>query len=489
MTIRASRVEPLAAGPADDARTAACHRHAASGVASSGGLIDRARPLSFRFDGRSYPGFAGDTLASALLANGVQLVGRSFKYHRPRGILTAGLRGAECAGRAAHRRAARAEHARDHGRAVTMGSMPRARTAGRRSRFDRAGGQRAARAVLAGRLLLQDLHVAGRVLGEGVRAADPPRRRARPRAPARRSRTTTRRPSRICDVLVIGGGPAGLMAALAAARAGARVILCDEDFRLGGRLLAERSRRRRQARRRLGRARSRPSSRALPDVRIMRAHHGVRRLRSTARTARSSASTIIVAGAAAASAAPAPLADRREARRAGGGRDRAADRVRRQRPAGRHAGAARCAPTSTAMPRRRAARRACSPTMTTAGARRPTLARAGVADRGRRSIRAPTRRSDLHALGIGRARSSARASSARAGRRSAARASTSIDAQRRARDDRLRRARDVAAAGIPTVHLTCHLGGRPVWNEDIAAFVPGAAAGRHARRRRRERRA
>src|SRR3546814_4451843 len=51
------------------------------------GLVDRSRPLRFRFDDRLYEGFAGDTLASALLANGVHLVGRSFKYHRPRGIL------------------------------------------------------------------------------------------------------------------------------------------------------------------------------------------------------------------------------------------------------------------------------------------------------------------------------------------------------------------------------------------------------------------
>ncbi len=55
-----------------------------------GGRIDRARPLRFVFDGRSYGGYAGDTLASGLLANGVHLVGRSFKYHRPRGILAAG---------------------------------------------------------------------------------------------------------------------------------------------------------------------------------------------------------------------------------------------------------------------------------------------------------------------------------------------------------------------------------------------------------------
>src|SRR6476659_5520140 len=54
------------------------------------GLIDRSRPLVFTFDGLDYQGYAGDTLASALIANGVHLVGRSFKYHRPRGIFSAG---------------------------------------------------------------------------------------------------------------------------------------------------------------------------------------------------------------------------------------------------------------------------------------------------------------------------------------------------------------------------------------------------------------
>ncbi|MEL0021511.1 MAG: 2Fe-2S iron-sulfur cluster-binding protein, partial [Rickettsiales bacterium] len=57
---------------------------------ASGGRIDRDRSLSFTFDGHRYEGFTGDTLASALLANDVHLVGRSFKYHRPRGILSAG---------------------------------------------------------------------------------------------------------------------------------------------------------------------------------------------------------------------------------------------------------------------------------------------------------------------------------------------------------------------------------------------------------------
>src|SRR6187551_938751 len=56
----------------------------------AGGVVDRSQPLPFEFDGASYEGYAGDTLASALLANGVRLVARSFKYHRPRGILSAG---------------------------------------------------------------------------------------------------------------------------------------------------------------------------------------------------------------------------------------------------------------------------------------------------------------------------------------------------------------------------------------------------------------
>ena len=58
---------------------------------TGGGRIDRSRPVRFTFDGVSYSGYAGDTLASALLANGVSLFGRSFKYHRPRGVLSASV--------------------------------------------------------------------------------------------------------------------------------------------------------------------------------------------------------------------------------------------------------------------------------------------------------------------------------------------------------------------------------------------------------------
>src|SRR6201996_1274394 len=57
---------------------------------AAGGRIDRSQQIEFEFDGARLVGYHGDTLASALLANGVHLVGRSFKYHRPRGILSAG---------------------------------------------------------------------------------------------------------------------------------------------------------------------------------------------------------------------------------------------------------------------------------------------------------------------------------------------------------------------------------------------------------------
>ena len=73
-----------AAAPPSDKHEVSRHR------LPHGGLIDRSTPLRFTFDRRNYLGFAGDTLASALVANGVSVVGRSFKYHRPRGIFTAG---------------------------------------------------------------------------------------------------------------------------------------------------------------------------------------------------------------------------------------------------------------------------------------------------------------------------------------------------------------------------------------------------------------
>ena len=86
---------------------------------ATGGRINRAIPLTFTFNGRTYQGYQGDTLASALLANGVHFVARSFKYHRPRGIVTAGVEEPNAVVQLGTRRVHGAECARDRSRAVS----------------------------------------------------------------------------------------------------------------------------------------------------------------------------------------------------------------------------------------------------------------------------------------------------------------------------------------------------------------------------------
>jgi heterotetrameric sarcosine oxidase alpha subunit len=204
----------------------------------SGGLVDRTRPLSFSFDGRSYGGFAGDTLASALMANGVKLVGRSFKYHRPRGFLTSGSE--EPNALVELRTGARRE---PNTRATTAelfdGLVAASQNRWPSLAFDvGAINDRLSSFLVAGfyyktfmwppkfwEALYEPLIRRAAGLGRAAAAEDP---------------DTYENAFAHCDVLVIGGGPTGLTAALAAGRAGARVILCDEDFRLGGRLLGER---------------------------------------------------------------------------------------------------------------------------------------------------------------------------------------------------------------------------------------------------------
>ena len=164
---------------------------------------------------RRIAGFAGDTLASALLANGVKLVGRSFKYHRPRGILTAGSE--EPNALVELRTGARREPNTRATTAELYDGLDRAEPEPLAvARLRRRRGQRPALALPRRGLLLQDLHVAGEVLGEGLRAADPPAaglgRAARQPDPDHYEKACAH-----CDVLVIGAGPAGLMAALAAA--------------------------------------------------------------------------------------------------------------------------------------------------------------------------------------------------------------------------------------------------------------------------------
>ena len=200
-----------------------------------GGRIDRSRPLKFSLDGKSYTGFAGDTLASALIANGVLLVGRSFKLRRPRGIVGSGaeepnaiMQVGEGAGAQPNLPATRVELR--HGLvAHTTRGWPSVR-------FDIGA--------------ISDSF--GRILGAGFyyKTFMYPRflwkyyeRAIRlstgfGHAPAAPDPDVYEHRNAHCDVLVAGGGPAGLMAALAAARSGARVILADDGNEFGGSLLS-----------------------------------------------------------------------------------------------------------------------------------------------------------------------------------------------------------------------------------------------------------
>ncbi|BCH66858.1 sarcosine oxidase subunit alpha [Agrobacterium vitis] len=205
----------------------------------SGGLVDRTTALAFIFDGKAMSGFAGDTLASALLANGQQLVGRSFKYHRPRGILTAGA--AEPNALMTIGRGGRTEP----NTRATMQELYAGLEANSQNRWpslehDIGGVNSLLSPFLSAGFyyktfmwpakfwekLYEPVIRKAAGLGKASYEADPD---AYEKCWAH------------CDLLVIGAGAAGLMAALAAGRAGARVILLDEQAQIGGGLLAETS--------------------------------------------------------------------------------------------------------------------------------------------------------------------------------------------------------------------------------------------------------
>ena len=202
----------------------------------AGGRIDRDRVIAFRFDGRTLAGCQGDTLASALLANGVHLVGRSFKYHRPRGILAAG----------AEEPSALVEVRRDDERATpnlraTQVELYEGLEARSQNRWPSLAFDAAAVNDLLSPFLPAGFYYktfmwpprAWRALYEPlIRAAA-----GLGRAPARPDPDRYAQRYAHCDVLVVGCGPAGLAAAAAAAASGARVILCDEQAELGGSLL------------------------------------------------------------------------------------------------------------------------------------------------------------------------------------------------------------------------------------------------------------
>ncbi|WP_292271514.1 sarcosine oxidase subunit alpha family protein, partial [Mesorhizobium sp.] len=200
-------------------------------------LIDRSTPLSFRFDGKTLSGFQGDTLASALVANGVKLVGRSFKYHRPRGILTAGSE--EPNALVELRSGAR----REPNTKATTAELYEGLEAASQNRWPSLDFD-----VMAVNQLFAPIFVAGfyyktfmwpakfweAIYEPAIRRAAGLGRAAGIPDPDRYDKAWAH-----CDVTIAGSGPAGVAAALAAARCGARVILCEEDFVLGGRLLAD----------------------------------------------------------------------------------------------------------------------------------------------------------------------------------------------------------------------------------------------------------
>lgn len=201
------------------------------------GLIDRARPVTFRFDGASYDGFEGDTVASALLANGLKLMGRSFKYHRPRGVLTAGSE--EPNALITVGKGAQADpNVRATVQEIFDGLEVRSQNAWPSLDFDvMAVNDLAAPFLGAG--FYYKTFMWPRKFWEAV--YEPIIRRAAGLGAlsGQHNRDRYERAYAFCDLLVIGAGPTGLMAALTAARSGADVILADEDARMGGRLNAE----------------------------------------------------------------------------------------------------------------------------------------------------------------------------------------------------------------------------------------------------------
>ncbi len=202
-----------------------------------GGLIDRDRALSFRFNGKTMTGHPGDTLASALLANGQRLVGRSFKYHRPRGIFSCG---SEEPNALVQLRTGAAQEPNTRATVVELYDQLSATSQNHRGplAFDFMGVNDLLSPFLSAGFYYKTF-MWPKAFWEKI--YEPVIRNSAGLGKLSMKGDVDRYDHGFlhCDVLVIGAGPAGLSAALAAGRSGARVILADEDFRMGGRLLAE----------------------------------------------------------------------------------------------------------------------------------------------------------------------------------------------------------------------------------------------------------
>ncbi|WP_273792064.1 sarcosine oxidase subunit alpha [Brucella anthropi] len=202
------------------------------------GRVNKAKSVRFTFNGKSYSGFEGDTLASALLANGEHLAGRSFKYHRPRGILSAGseepnaLMGVSRGpGRFEPNTRATVLELYDGLKAETQNHWP--------SLKHDVGAINDAFYMFfsAGfyyKTFMWPKSFWNKVYEPFIRGAA-----GLGKSPSEPDPDTYASRYAFCDVLIAGGGPAGLAAALEAAKSGAKVILVDEQAEFGGSLLSE----------------------------------------------------------------------------------------------------------------------------------------------------------------------------------------------------------------------------------------------------------
>nr|MBA3308619.1 (2Fe-2S)-binding protein [Nocardioidaceae bacterium] len=198
-----------------------------------GEVVDRDAEIAFSWNGRSYPAYAGDTIASALAACGVRVFSRGFKYHRPRGMLTASHLDPGCLMQADDEPNVRGAH-----RLVAAGMEVRSQDTWPSLAFDvKAANGLVGRFLPAGFYYKTFMRPGRlwpayeRVLERFAHGGEIPLHQP---APDRRPRFDKRHVHP--DVLVAGGGPAGMAAAVAAARTGARVLLVEEEHELGGHL-------------------------------------------------------------------------------------------------------------------------------------------------------------------------------------------------------------------------------------------------------------
>lgn len=206
---------------------------------ASGGRLDRDRTLRFQFNGQSYEAHPGDTLASALLANGVDLVGRSFKYGRRRGIVAAGAEEPNAILQLGATEATQVPNVRATQQEVFDGLVAQPTSGWPSLGFDALG----AVGKVFGSLLPPGFYYKTFMFPRaGWKLYEKYIRKAAGfgRSPRAEDVDQYDHLNQHADVLIVGAGPTGLAAALSAARSGARVILADEQAEMGGSLLHSR---------------------------------------------------------------------------------------------------------------------------------------------------------------------------------------------------------------------------------------------------------